>query len=406
MPFHFSPIYFLHYFLRREASQFFTSIAIRSLALGMILIFEPIYLYLYFGKSLSLTILFFAAIYGLYGLLAVYGGKIMAKISLRRSMLFSHFFFFGYYLCLFFIYQSFLLLPFAIILKAIGMTLFWPAFHTDFARFSERGYQGREVGKMNIAFSAPVIISPIIGGLILAAAGYSGLFTTVLVVLLASAIPLFLSKETHVIYSDSYQKAWERIFKKENQKTSLAFVADSIEIGINFLLWPLFMFILAISYTAMGGITTFALGMAALFTLYMGRISDTVINRVWFLNMGSFLTSMAWIIKYFVVTPFDAFLAQTLYRICRTSASIPFQTFFYKKASLKGAEVDEFIVYREIIINLSRFFFFLILAGIFLITSKVNLAFIIAAVISLGFMFLGVSPKFKVKELWTLLVHR
>ncbi|GAI55669.1 unnamed protein product, partial [marine sediment metagenome] len=29
-----------------------------------------------------------------------------------------------------------------------GMTLFWPTFHTDFARFSERGYQGREVGKM------------------------------------------------------------------------------------------------------------------------------------------------------------------------------------------------------------------------------------------------------------------
>jgi len=397
MSFHFSPIYFLHYFLRRKATQFFTSIAIRSLALGMILIFEPIYLYLYFDKSLPLTILFFAAIHGLYGLLAVYGGKIMAKISLRRSMLFSHFFFFGYYLCLFFIYQSFLLLPFAIILKAIGMTLFWPAFHTDFARFSERGYQGRKVGEMNVAFSVPTIISPIIGGAILVTVGYSALFITVLVVLFTSAIPLFLSKETHVIYSDSYQKTWERIFKKENQKASLAFAADGIETGINLYLWPLFMFVLAISYTQMGGITTFALGIAALFTLYMGKMSDIIINRVWFLNIGSFLTSMAWIIKYFVITPFDAFLAQALYRICRTSASIPFQTFFYKKASLKGAEADEFIVYRETILNISRSLFFIILAGIFFIFPKVNIAFITTAILSLGFMFLGIPPKFKLK---------
>jgi MFS family permease len=403
MPLYFSPIHFLHYFLRRETTQFFTSIAIRSLALGMILIFEPIYLYLYFGNSLSLTILFFAAIHGIYGLLAVYGGKIMAKIGLKHAMLFSHFFFFGYYLSLFFLYQhqSFLLVPLAIILKGIGMTLFWPAFHTDFVRFSERGYQGREVGKMNIAFSAPVIISPIIGGLILSAAGYSGLFTTVLVVLLASAIPLFLSKEIHVVYSDSYQKAWGRIFKKENQKTSLAFVASGVEVGVNSYLWPLFMFILAIGYAQMGGITTFALGVAAIFTLYIGRISDVIINRIWFLNIGSFLTSMAWIIKYFVITPFDAFLAQTLYGICRTSASIPFQTLFYGKASLKGAEADEFIVYRETLLNISRCFFFIILAGVFFIFPKINIAFIIAALFSLGFMFLGIPPKFKLKELWT-----
>lgn len=157
------------------------------------------------------------------------------------------------------------------------------------------------------------------------------------------------------------------------------------------------MFILAISYTAMGGITTFALGMAALFTLYMGRISDKIINRVWFLNIDSFLTSMSWIIKYFVITPFDAFLAQALYRICRTSAGIPFQTLFYEKTFFKGAEADEFIVYRETILNISRCFFFIILAGIFFIFPKVDIAFIIAAILSLGFMFLGISPKFKLR---------
>ncbi len=97
----FSPFNFFHYFLRREANQFFISIAIRSLALGMILIFEPVYLYNFFDNSLSLTVLFLAASYGLYALLAVFGGKLMSKIGLKRCILFSHFLFFSYYLCLF-----------------------------------------------------------------------------------------------------------------------------------------------------------------------------------------------------------------------------------------------------------------------------------------------------------------
>ena len=397
MLFHFSPVYFFHYFLKRKTTQFFTSIAIRSFALGMVLIFEPIYLYSYFNQSLSFTLLFFGAIYGLYALIAVYGGRIMAKLGLRRAMLFSHFFFFAYYLSLFFIYQSFIFIPLAIILKVIGIALFWPAFHIDFARFSEKGYQGQTVGKMNIVYSIPTVVSPIIGGIILAAAGYPALFITVLAVLLASSIPGFLSKESHIIYIDSYKKAWQRIFKKENRKTSLAFIADALETSVSIYLWPLFMFVLAISYTAMGGIITFALGIGVLFTLYMGKISDKLISRVWFLNIGSVLTSISWIIKYFVVTPFDAFLAHTLYRICRSSASIPFQTFFYKKVSLKGHEADEFIIYREILVNLSSFFFFFILAGLFFFIPHltINVIFIMAAVISLGFMFLGVPPKLK-----------
>ena len=400
MPFHFTPTYFLQYLLKREATQFFTSIAIRNLALGMVLIFEPIYLYLYFSKSLSLTILFFAAVYGLYGLLAVYGGKVMAKIGLKHVMLFSHFLFLGYYLCLFFIYHSFLLVSLAIILRAVGMMFFWPAFHTDFCRFSEKSHQGREVGKLNVACLAPAIISPTIGGLILSTFNYSVLFTVVLAILLASAIPMFLSKEVHIVYSDSYRVSWQRIFKKANRKINLGIITNSLEVGVNSYLWPLFMAILAISYGTMGGITSFGLGMSALFALYIGRVSDRIVDRIKFLNIGSILTSISWLIKYFVNSPFTAFLAQALYRICRTTAGVPHQTLLYERASLKGAETDEFIVYRETILNLSRSFFFMFLAVFFLLVPKVNAAFIMAAIISLGFMFMGVPPQILKKLKW------
>jgi MFS family permease len=380
--------------LKKENNQFFVSIAIRSFAIGMVLIFEPIYIYTYFN-SLSLTLLFFAAIHGVFGVLVVFGGRLMAKISTKYIILISHFFFFGYYLSLFFISQSLLMIPLAIFLRAIGMILFWPAYHTDFTRFSATGYQGRAVGKISVFSSIPSIIGPVIGGSILALGGYHALFIVVLITLLFSSFPMLLSRESHIIYTDSFLRAWQRIFKRENLKTSLAFAADCVEGSIAYYLWPVFMFVLAISYTAMGGIVTFALAFSTVFTIYMGRMSDKIINRVWFLNIGSVLTSMAWIMKYFVITPLDAFLAHALYRICRASASIPFQTFFYKKVAQKGPEADEFIIYREIVINLARLFFFIVLAGVFYFIPQINLAFLAAAVISLGFMFLGLPPKIK-----------
>ena len=395
MPFHFTPINFLHYFLKREANQFFTSVAIRSLALGMVLIFEPIFLFNYFNDSLPLTVLYFAAVHGLYGLLVALAAKLVSKIGLKHSILFSHFFFIGYYLILFFIYESYILLPLAILIKVVAMLLFWPAFHIDFVRFSEKGYSGRQVGKMNVIYSVPTILSPLIGGVILSIGGYPALFAAVLVVLFSSSIPMFLSKETFVAYTDTYLKSWWRIFRKENLKNTVAFTALGMEYSVNLYVWPLFMFTLAISYEAMGGIITFSLAVAALFALYMGRISDSISNRVWFLNIGSVLTSVAWVIKYFVITPFDAFLAHTLYRICRTSASIPFETFYYERASLKGGQGDEFIIYRETILNLSRFVFLSAVALFLFFIPQINIVFLVAAAASLGFMYFGIPPKFK-----------
>ncbi len=222
----------------------------------MILIFEPIFIFIYFNQSISSALLFFGSMHGIYGLLAVYGARIMSKIGPKQSILISHFFFFGYYLCLFSLsYEpSFILIILAVALRSIAMTLFWPAFHTDFCRFSENHHRGRIVGKLNVALMAPTIIAPAIGGWILASFGYPVLFIAVLMVLLASAIPMFLSRQVKVKYSDSFGQAWKRIFKKANRKASVAFIFSNLEWGIDVYLWPIFMSILAISYSNMGGL--------------------------------------------------------------------------------------------------------------------------------------------------------
>ena len=389
---------FFHYFLKRKTNQLFLSVAIRNFALGMINIFVPIYIYQHFD-SISLTLLFFAIYKGLFGALVPFGGQLMKKIGVKHAMLFSCPFIFGFYLSLLCFEKSILFVFLAIILSVLNAIFFWPSYHTYFARFVGKNHLGREVGKLSFSGALPGILAPVIGGGVITFFGYPILFMIVLFILFVSALPLFLSKEVYQIYTDSYLKAYRRITKPENKYNNLAFAANGMEGEINAYLWPLFLAILSIGYISIGGITTIASLASLFFILFVGRITDTL-SRAKLITIGSVLTSLTWIGKFFVVNPFLAFFAQSAYRFARTAASIPFQTIFYEKAKNKGSELDEFIVYRDIIQGISRCFLLLTLAGVFLVVPQINFAFILGAILCLGFIFLTKSVQPDVKALY------
>jgi len=313
-------------------------------------------------------------------------------------MLFSNFFYFAFYICLFFVNASFLMLPLAIIMRAFGSALFWPAFHTDFIRFTEGEHRALGVSKMSIVSLCAGIASPILGGLILAGLGYGGLFTVVLITLFASSFPLFLSKERHEVYTDSYKKAWSRI--KKNKDVSFALGSLSIEAGIDFFVWPVFLFTLGITYRQMGSISTLALLVAAFFAWYIGRLTYRG-NKNILLNIGSILLAIACVIEFFVKDVVSAFLAQNFYRISKTSALVPFRTILYEKAAAKKSQADEYIIYREIIMHITRFFFFMFLGTMFLFFPiPIRYIFFISAIASLGYTFLAKPRLFSISKLF------
>ena len=385
-----NPISYLLFFLKKESDRFFVSMAIRGFGFGMISIFVPIYIYQYFD-SFPLCFLFFAAVYGLYVLLCPLGGIAMMKFGMKKSILISHILFWGFFVCLLLFDASWIFIPVSIILYSLGKTFFWPAYHVNFLRVSEIAKLGKEVGKLNFVTAAPGILAPVVGGAIIAIFGYPTLFVAVLCVLISSAIPLLFSEDARTIYSDSYLDAYKRIFKKENRYYTLAFAANGIETVINLNLWPLFLITMAVGYLAIGGITTVALGVSLLFTLYMGRITDRM-NKKKLLAIGSVLTSGAWFGKFFVVNPASAFIAQSFYKLSRTAAGIPYQTILYEKAEKEGHGTDEFIVYRNIVIALVRAIFFVILAGITFIIPGIRFTFILAAALSFGLLFINKAP--------------
>ena len=380
--------YYSQYFLKRKINYFFLTVSLRSLALGIVLIFEPIYIYLFFGKSLWLTLIYFGAIYGIYSLLAVFSGRAIEKFGTKKLILISHFLFLAYYICLYLLYQYPYLAALAIILKGLGISAFWPAFHVDFVRFSRQDHLGRNVGWLNVMLLIPAVIGPLIGGAILNSFNYAVLFAVCLVILLISFVPLSFAKESREVYVDSYHNAFKRIFDKENLRLDLAFASNGMELAINSYLWPLFLIILSIKYLDIGGIASISLAIGVIFSLYLGKISDSK-RKVKTLNWGAFLTSTAWIFKFFVRTPLNALLAQSYYRLSRTAAAIPFKTIFYQEAAKRKTEADEFIIYREIIMNMSKFFLLMFLAILFFVFPQVNIGFLLASLISLGLILLG-----------------
>jgi len=314
----------------------------------------------------------------------------MVNLGLKRAMLFSVPFQFFYYLILWQI-DLFFLLPFlAIILKFVYALFYWPAYHTDVARFSKKEFRGEQIGTSVVVYNLASVIAPFLGGLIIFKLGFSALFAMVLILLLISVIPLFFSGEIHEVYTDSYRKAFRQIFNKKFYKEAVAFAAYGFDDGVNMFVWPIFMLVLAINYESMGLITSGALFLSLIFAFYIGKLVDRL-NRRKLLRIGSFLTAIAWLFKTFVRTPLDVFLAHSIYRFAFTSGNIPFRAIMYDRASENDRYLDRYIVFREMACSLGRALMFIILAVIFLFVSvsKIYLIFPLAAVFALLFVLLG-----------------
>ncbi len=376
----------LQYTLNRELTELYASIALRNFTIGLIGIFEPIYLFLFFSNDLTKTLLFFAAINLLHGLLAPFSGKIITKIGVKHAMLASVPFIFLYYLGLWQIENLGIFFLVLIPLSVTHNLFYWTAFHIDFARFSESKSRGRQLSYRHTIAALSAAISPLVGGILIMQFDYPVLFVVVLALLFASMFPLFLSQETHEIYTDSYEKAFKEAFQKKYKNKVIAFFAEGGESIGQTILWPIFLFVLAVSYSSIGVISSFALLGGVVFALYMGRKIDKM-GSSRMLILGSWLNALTWPIKMFISAPIDAFLVNTLHHFTRLTALLPFGALFYDWSAREDANRDRFIILREMGVNCGKASALFVFAVLFVFVDNIAIAFPIAGALSLLFVF-------------------
>ena len=377
--------YQIDYSLKREINELYLSSAIRKFSLGMITLFEPIYFYLYF-HSIQKVLVYLIIQYVLYFFLAPLGGKIFTKIGLKRSILISMPILCLYYLGLYNIGWGLGMLLVVGVLNILFKLFFWPAFHTDFAKFSKREIRGSQTSRLTLITTAVQVVGPLLGGFIIAQFGYPVLFIIIMILLIVSTFPLFMSPEIYETYSFTYKEAIIRLFARARLKRTLAFAAQGAESKVSIWIWPLFLFILFADFVKIGSLTSAILLITAVLTIFLGKQLDKG-SKGLVLKIGSILNSSAWLFKIFVSSIPQVFAADTYSRFTQRSLNIPFLTIFYDKAAKRGSYLDEYIIFREMSHSMGAVVMFVLIFFIYGATGTLIWAFLIAAASSLFLMF-------------------
>ncbi len=347
--------HFFHFLRNRELNELYASVAIRAFAFALTGVFIPVYLY-QLGYSFTTIFLF----YGILGLVtaisSLISAKVFSKIGLKHCMLIS----IPFLITLFALLYTLETFRWPMILLSltygIHAAFFWVPYHIDFTRSSDKRQRGMQVGFSKIIATVFAAMGPLVGGLILAFFGFHILFATVIIFLIGSIIPLFLSKEIHQPFHFSLKE----FFHGQRLRDISGFLGYGAEMRLGYVVWPLFIFIFILGekYIYLGLVSSLALSSGVIFMFIAGRLSDKR-NRESILKIGTGTNAVIWIIKSFIVTPVQVIITDIFYGAAQATMHVPFDALCYDKA--KKRNITGMILQREFYVSIGAFLLFMIL---------------------------------------------
>lgn len=344
---------FPSYFAQKAHAQvleLFVSTAILDLAVAMVLLFEPIYLYKQ-GFSLVHILFFYLGVYCLYFFTLPLGAKFAKWHGCEKSILVGTLFYVFYFLALALIAWKPWFIIVASVLLTLQKTFYWPGYHGDFAKYSLKEERGREIGNMIAIVSTVFVIGPILGGLISSIAGFTMLFIVASILILLSNLPLLITKEEFRPAHFSYFGALKGIFNFREWRSFLSFIGYGEEL-IVMTMWPIFMYIvLKSNVLSVGGVIALSTLITSLAILFIGKFTDKR-NDVGILRAGSLFRIPVWFGRAMVTNGFGIFLVDIFSRISKTMVSVPLTALIYTKA--KRAGVMNYIIYFEMVLVLGK----------------------------------------------------
>ena len=376
--------------LTRQVRELWTSTLILDLAVSMVTIFEPVFLFVLFSRyydlksTLELISLFYLAIYVAYFFVVPLGAKFAKRFGYENSIAAASLFQIGIYFSLFAANHSLLFVYFAIIAYVIAKMLYWPAFHSNFARFSTDGEQGREISNLWALESFVYVIGPVLGGLVIEFFGFRVLFIIVSVLILVSSIPMIVTKETFDAQSFPYWSSIKRLFTRENRKHFLAELGYGEE-WIYLVIWPIFMYLIAENYLGLGLISATSTFLATLLLLFIGRLADKSDKQI-VLRLGVIFYFFGWLLKIMARTPVGVLILDTYSRVAKNSISLPVVASTYRDA--QKSSVMNTIVFFEMSLVIGKILaIILCLVLLQLFSPGWNSFFILGGIFTLFYLF-------------------
>lgn len=256
-----------------ELTELYTSMVFRSLAIGLVGIFVPIYLYQH-GSPVWEILFFYMIAFTAQLIASIMAAFIIARIGPKHTILLSYVFQAIGMLGLISLDRQDLPLSLIAITLGIATALFFTAFHVDFSKIKHTEHGGKEVGWMYIMQKVGAIAGPILGGLIAYKFGSQYIFVVALGLLCIGMLPLLATSEPIKIK----QKLDFRNLTIKSIKTDLiSFSALALENSITLVVWPLFVGVLVFRdnpYIQLGSVASISIIASLVIARAIGNMID------------------------------------------------------------------------------------------------------------------------------------
>jgi len=373
--------YHYSFFKNKELSQFFFSTGIITFGQALISLFVPIYLY-NLGYSIPKVIFFYFLVFFIFLMFSYIGAKVVSKIGVKHSILWSTPFIIAYFLGLGFLPKYpwlFFILPFLISFRTI---FYWYGYHSIFIKNSKKKRRGSQLSLISAITLTAAVTAPLIGGFI---AGYSFALLYIIgsIVLILGTLPLFLSKEYYEKANFSSTGLLKKILYKNKRRELVSYASYAIESIIGFVIWPIFLITILLTVQKTGMIVTVSFISSLIALYFIGKLSDKF-DRIKLVRFNTIFFALGWFARIFATSSLKILIIDSYKNFVQIFLQIPWAAHSADLAVKEG--YFNFIVRKEIIFNMTRVLVLPILMLIFYINyHPFAISFIIAGVASFGY---------------------
>lgn len=378
-----------HYFsyrLNHEVREVYWHGLLNSIALSLVFIFEPIYLYS-LGYSLTEIMWFYAQVYLWYMILISFGAKFASRFGYKHSIFVSNICYVAYWFVLLLLRANPVLFFVAPVLFALQKSWFWPAYDADIALSSVKKQRGREMGALFSLIQISFIAGPFFGGLISDKFGFVPLFIAASFLMLFSAYPLFGSPEVYSRHRFRFKNLLEIIRKRPANFFGYWGYAEDLMLMS---LWPIYIFIVVPNFFSVGLVSTIATVIGTMLMLYIGRLTDRSDKRK-IIRVSSVFYGLTWFVRFFGQGVGSVLALDTATKAGKDILSVPMTALTYERASEKKGQKKAdyaiaYSVFYEFSLSVGKFL--TALAAIAILSSGGSM-FTIFALVGVLTMFYG-----------------
>jgi len=321
-------------------------------------LFVPIFLYENLGESFFVVGGYYALLSLLYALSIVPGMRVTNWLGFSHTLVLSGLCIIATYTTLFFMTpQNVLWMMWPLAVSIVAFRVWhWVPFKTDFALFTTASKRGRQVSLSYAAIAFMGAIGPIAAGFIISNAGYTALFGTIIVLLIAATISYAYVPETPTHFDWSWRETWRQFRSPKLRGLVVGEFAFGAETIVNVVIWPIFLYqILNGDMFSIGALSTVIVGVTIILQLLLGRYLDKKgSSKEKTLRNASVLYAIGWIFKIFVLSAAQVFFVGLYHNVVKIFTQTPFTAIIYDMSAGQGTLVDEYTVLREMANHLGR----------------------------------------------------